>query len=73
MYLAQILNIPSRLIIELILCCIFINIIYSSIYFYLYKNNDIHFTPFNIQNADLYDIKILKFVKSIVGISPTMV
>jgi len=46
MYLAQILNIPSRLIIEVILCCIVINIIYSSIYFYLYKNNDIHFKNF---------------------------
>ena len=30
-------------------------------------------TPFNISNADFYGIKKLKNVKSIVGISPTMV
>ena len=46
MYLAQLLNMPSRLIIEVIVCCIIVNIIYSCIYFYLYKNNDSHFKNF---------------------------
>ena len=31
------------------------------------------FTPFNISNADFYGIKKIKSIKSIVGISPTMV
>jgi hypothetical protein len=30
-------------------------------------------TPFNISNADFYGIKKIKSIKSIVGISPTMV
>ena len=32
-----------------------------------------HFTPFYILNADFNDIKKIKNIKSIVGISPTMV
>jgi hypothetical protein len=31
------------------------------------------FIPFNISNADFYGIKKIKSIKSIVGISPTMV
>ena len=30
-------------------------------------------TPFNISNADFYGIKKIKSIKSIAGISPTMV
>ena len=30
-------------------------------------------TPFNISNADFYGIKKIKSIKSIVGVSPTMV
>ena len=53
MYLKQVSNIPVLLIVEVILCGIMINSLYSFIYFYMYKHDDGHFVHFFKETSNI--------------------